>query len=172
MEENRSKMYAYIISKLSRESMIEFKHHTDYDLVKGSLSPLGLWIVLREVHSLNTSSTNTLINKREAFQQYAATKQGSYETLHDYKERFQFSYDNYVEQGNDAKDDADVALDFMYGLEGSKYGGFVAEIINDVQKGSITQPADLNAVFIMANTRVVASRGRGHNHGATFATIG
>ena len=47
MEENRPKMYAYILSKLSRESMDEYKHHTDYDLIRGSLSPLGLWIVLR-----------------------------------------------------------------------------------------------------------------------------
>ena len=29
MEEDRSKFYAYIISKLSRESMDEFKHHPD-----------------------------------------------------------------------------------------------------------------------------------------------
>ena len=171
MEDNRSKLYAYIISKLSRESLDEYKHHADYDLVKGSLSPLGLWIVLREVHSLNTSSTNTLINKREAFQQYASTKQGSYESLYDYKERFEFAYDNYVEQGNEAKESADIALDFMYGLEGTKYGIFVAEIINDIQKGSISQPTDLNEVFIMANTRVVVSRGTGHNHGATFSTI-
>lgn len=53
MEDNRSKMYAYILSKLSRESLDEFKHHHDYHLVRGSHSPLGVCIILREVHSLN-----------------------------------------------------------------------------------------------------------------------
>ena len=52
-----------------------------------------------------------------------------------------------------------------------KYGAFVAEIINDVSKGSINQPGDINEIFILDNTRVVVSRGGKHNHGATFATI-
>ena len=33
MADDRSKLYAYILSKLSRESMDEFKHHENYDLV-------------------------------------------------------------------------------------------------------------------------------------------
>ena len=33
MADDRSKLYAYILSKLSRESMDEYKHHDDYDLV-------------------------------------------------------------------------------------------------------------------------------------------
>ena len=85
MADNRSKLYVYIISKLSRALMDEYKHHHEYALVSDDLSPLGLWIILKEIHILNTSSTNTLINKREAFQQYAATKQGGFKTLYDYK---------------------------------------------------------------------------------------
>lgn len=69
MEDNTYKMYFYILNKLSRESWDKFKHHDDYDLVRGSHSPLGLLIILRKVHSLNKSSTNTIINKREEFQQ-------------------------------------------------------------------------------------------------------
>ena len=49
--------------------MDKYNHNEDYDLVKNSLSPLGLWIILRGIHSLNTLSTNTLINKREAFRE-------------------------------------------------------------------------------------------------------
>ena len=47
----------------------------------------------------------------------------------------------------------------------------MAEIINDVSKGSIKQPKDINEVFVLANTRLVVSRGGKHNHGSTFATI-
>ena len=76
-----------------------------------------------------------------------------------------------MEQGNEGKENADIVLDFIYGLEADKYGIFVAEIINDIQKKSISQPQSINEVFIMVNTRVVVSRGQGHNHGATFSTI-
>lgn len=171
MEEDRSKLYAYIISKLNRESMDKFKHHPHYNLVQESLSPLGLLIFLKEIHSLNTPSTNTLINKREAFQQYAATEQGAFETLYYYKEKFEFVYENYIEQGNEKKENEDIALDFLYRLDDNKYGIFVAEIINNIQKGSIAHPENINEIFIMANTRVVVSRGQMHKHSATFSTI-
>ena len=59
MEDDRSKLYAYILSKLSRESMDEYKHHTDYDLVRESLTPLGLWIILKEIHSLSPRTQRT-----------------------------------------------------------------------------------------------------------------
>ena len=73
--------------------------------------------------------------------------------------------------GNTEKDDADIALDFLYGLCADKYSAFTAKILNDVSKGAIKHPKDINAVFILANTRVVVSRGSKHNHGATFSTI-
>lgn len=83
MEDNRSNIYAYMISKLIRESMDEYKHHVKYDLFREIMCPLGLWIILTEIHSLNTSSTNSLINKRYAFQQYASIKKGTHKKLYD-----------------------------------------------------------------------------------------
>lgn len=171
MADNRRKLYAYIIRKLSRESMDEYTHHPEYPLISDKLSPLGLWIILKEIHSLNNTLTDTLVNKREAFQQYAATKQGGFETLYNYKEKFEFAYDKYVEMGNEKKDNADIALSFLYGLDSNKYGSFVAEIINDISEESIQQQENINEIFILANTRAVVSRGCKHNHGATFLTI-
>ena len=37
MADDHSKLYSYILSTLSRESMEEFKHHENYDLVSGAL---------------------------------------------------------------------------------------------------------------------------------------
>ena len=74
MKENRAKMYAYIILKLSKESLDEFKHHEDFELIKRNLSALGLWVMLREIHAVNNSTTNLLILKKEAFEKNAACK--------------------------------------------------------------------------------------------------
>ena len=66
MKADRSKMYAYIVSKLSKESMDELKHHEEYEMIQDAMSLKGIWIVLREINSSNTSSTNVLILKKEA----------------------------------------------------------------------------------------------------------
>ena len=90
--------------------------------------------------------------------------------LEDFCERFAFAYDNYLDQGNKVKDKKDLALDFLYALEGTHYGTFVAEVLNHISKGAIMQPESLHKVFLMVNTRVVVTKS-GHNNNATFVTI-
>ena len=74
MEQDRSKMYSYIISKLSKESLDEYKHHQDYDLVSTHLSVKGLWVIFGGIHALNTSSSNQVVLKKEAFNAYVGCK--------------------------------------------------------------------------------------------------
>ena len=64
MEQDRTRMYSYILSKLSKESLDEYKHHEDYELVSTNLSVKGLWIILGEIHALNTSSSNQVVLKK------------------------------------------------------------------------------------------------------------
>jgi len=52
-------------------------------------------------------------------------------------------------------DDCDIAMDFLQGLSMSKYGEFIAEILNDTSKDPSKKPKDLNHVYTLANTRVV-----------------
>ena len=98
MLQDQPKMYAYILSKMSKESMDELKNHADYETAHVEQSPKVLWILLREIHATNTSTTNSLILKKEAFNQYTSCKQGQYETIADFKERFGYLYQNYLEQ--------------------------------------------------------------------------
>jgi hypothetical protein len=46
-------------------------------------------------------------------------------------------------------------MDFLYGLDNSMYAEFKADIVNNIQKRILTQPKDLNAMYIMASRRVV-----------------
>ena len=72
MLQDQPKMYAYILSKMSKESMDELKNHADYETAHSEQSPKALWILLREIHATNTSTTNSLILKKEAFNQYTS----------------------------------------------------------------------------------------------------
>jgi hypothetical protein len=63
-------------------------------------------------------------------------------------------------------------MDFMYGLDNSRYADFKAELVNDLQKGTLTnQIDDLNKIYILASRRVVVKTGKEIPGGATFATV-
>eukprot|EP00557_Chaetoceros_sp_GSL56_P005694 CAMPEP_0176500028 /NCGR_PEP_ID=MMETSP0200_2-20121128/13286_1 /TAXON_ID=947934 /ORGANISM="Chaetoceros sp., Strain GSL56" /LENGTH=1532 /DNA_ID=CAMNT_0017898575 /DNA_START=170 /DNA_END=4768 /DNA_ORIENTATION=+ len=172
MENSRDNMFAYMESKLSKESLDEVKRHKDYETVKGDVDPLGLWMIIKELHMVTTSSRVEAVVKRKAWEEYAMCKQGVFESLMDYKARFDVKYESYVAQGNPEKDEADRAMDFLEGLDKSKYGEFVVEVINDVAKGSMKPPQSVNEVFVLANTRlIVRNKSNNYNVGASYTTI-
>jgi hypothetical protein len=74
--------------------------------------------------------------------------------------------------GNTEPPKEDVAMDFMYGLDNGRYAEFKAEIVNDLQKGTLTtQIDDLNKMYILASRRVVVKTGDKITGGASFATV-
>ena len=87
----------------------------------------------------------------------------------DYNRRFDAKLDALVASGNPAASDTDVAMDFMYGLDNSRYTEFKAEVVNDMQKGSSVSLDDLNKLYVVASRRVVVKSGK-DGGGATFAT--
>ena len=90
----------------------------------------------------------------------------------DYKRKFDARLDALTVSGNIAPTKEDVAMDFMYGLDNARYADFKAEIVNDLQKGTITnQVNDLNKMYILASRRVVVKTGKEIPGGATFATV-
>ena len=46
-------------------------------------------------------------------------------------------YKSYIDQGNQAKNDVDQAMDFLESLDKSRYVEFVVKILNDISKGAI-----------------------------------
>jgi hypothetical protein len=88
----------------------------------------------------------------------------------DYKRRFDAKLDALIASGNPAASDADVAMDFMYRLDNSRYAEFKAEVVNDMQKGSSVSLDDLNKMYVVASRRVVVKSGK-DGGGATFATV-
>ena len=53
------------------------------------------------------------------------------------------------------KDEEDQAMDFLEGLDKSRYGEFIVETLNDVQNGVITQPKSVNELYTLATQRLV-----------------
>jgi hypothetical protein len=171
MKSNRESMYAYITSKLSKESLDEVKRHKNYDSFSETNDPLELWLAIKELHSVATTSKVEGVVKRKAWEEYAMCKQGAFEDIRDYKVKFDNKYESYVAHGNPEKSEEDRAMDFLEGLDKSRYGEFVVEIINDIAKGAMKPPKTVNEVFNLANSRLVVKKSGGMNIGASYTTI-
>jgi len=154
MRIDRTSMYAYLNSKLSKESLDEVQGHTDWASIEASRDPLQLWIVIKKCHQILTTSKVTVVIKKAAREEYAACKQGQFENIVDFKKRFDARLDALVASGNAPPTDADVAMDFMYGLDNSRYAEFKAEIMNDMQKGTTLNLDDLNKMYVLASRHV------------------
>jgi len=160
MKNNKANLYAFILSKLTNESMDEVKRHEGFDDFNSTKDPLELWLAAKQIHRIDTKSMVQEFRKKSARDKYHRIRQGQYESLVKYKARFDVAYETYVELTNLELDDADVAMDFLYSFDPSRYGAFVSDIVNDVSVGAINRPENLNTVYAWANSRVETSQRR------------
>ncbi len=67
--------------------------------------------------------------------------------------------------------DVNTAMDFFHGLDSARYAGFKTEILNGLTAKSITQPANLDAMYLLANQWVKpVTRGNTMGFASTFHT--
>jgi hypothetical protein len=85
MRIDRTSMFAYLISKLSKESYDEVQGHKDWATIESSRDPLQLWLAIKLTHQILTTSKVAGIIKKTAREEYSACKQGSFEHILDYK---------------------------------------------------------------------------------------
>jgi hypothetical protein len=150
MLHDRMRLYTYILSKLSKESMNEFTRHAGYDDIEVERFPLRLWMVLKEARQTVATSKVAEVVKKSAHGEYMSCKQRSYESIMDYKRRFDTQLDAYKVSTNPVINDEDVAIDFLYGLGNKRYGEVKLEIMNDIPKEVMTQHKNMNAMCCQA----------------------
>jgi len=59
-------MFAYIVSKLSKESYNEVQGHKDWSKLELSRDPLELWKIIKTTHQILTTSKVAAIIKKTA----------------------------------------------------------------------------------------------------------
>jgi hypothetical protein len=150
MRKDRTKLYALIMQYLSPESLDELKHQPDYETVKYQCDVQTLWQMIEEMHKVHSISKVAAVMRKAARNEYMNCKQGAYETIVTYRERFDNVLRAYVDQENPDIEPVDVAMDFFYGLDNGRYATFKATIINGITAGSIAQPENLNEMYLLA----------------------
>ena len=172
MRDDRAPFYACIIEHLSRESLDEVKKDSEYDQFDHDKDPLALWLAIKRTHKIGSDSGVNIIKKSDARQKYANAKQGSYEGITAYKERFDYLVDAYVTAGNKELDAEDIATDYLRSLDDSRYKELKYNIENDELMGYNQIPKTLSAMHALACNFKVMKKQSVTNHGTAFATSG
>ena len=172
MESDRTAFYAFMIDHLSRESLDEVKKDDKYDVFFKARDPLGLWLAIKRTHKIGSDSGVSVIKKSDARLKYANAKQGSYESITAYKERFDYLVDAYVTAGNAELADEDLATDYLRSLDDSRYRELKINIENDELMGYNKIPKTLSAMHALACNFKVMKKSSVTNHGTSFATTG
>jgi hypothetical protein len=110
-----------------------------------------LWQTIQETHKVFTISRIAAVIKKTARKEYQLMHQGPYKSIITYKERFDIALRAYEEQDNAELAQPDVAMDFFDGLDNGRYANFKKSILNGMTAGSVTQPATLNEMYLLAN---------------------
>ena len=171
MHADRPKLYALLMQYLSEESLDEVKRSDKYEDIKKATEPRDLWNLIEETHKVNTISKVEAVTKLAARTTYQGMRQGPYETIIQYKERFDNAKKSYEEQGNPPMEDVDIAMDFFRGLDNNRYGNFKTQIMNDLTAKVLVQPQNLNEMYLLANQWVqVKTTTNAMGFGTTFTT--
>jgi hypothetical protein len=67
-------MFAYLISKLSKESYDEVQGHKDWISIEASRDPLELWLAIKTNHQILTTSKVAGIIKKTTREEFSACK--------------------------------------------------------------------------------------------------
>jgi len=151
MEDDCSKLFTLIIMYLSEGSLDAVKQETNWDKIEDDTDPEGLWQLVKKKHKVHTASEVKEVRKLTAGANYQMIRQGGYELIIVFKERFNFALKAYEDQGNKKLDDPDIAMGFFRGLDNVRYATFKIDYINGLTSKAIDPPKDLNKIYLLAN---------------------
>jgi hypothetical protein len=145
-DKNAPKLYGLILQFLSDESLEAVKKDEGWETIEADADPEGLWKVIVQKHKVHSASEVGQIVKLSTRQLYCSMRQGSFESIISYKERFNSALAAYKDQGNPNMQDEDIALDFFSGLDNARYADIKADFLNGLTGGAIEAPECFNCV--------------------------
>ena len=113
--ENRPKLYGLIRQHMSLESKDEVAKEQDYEQWHADTDPEKLWQAIERMHKVDSMSNVDEVKAMAARKAYQNIKQGSFESLAQYSERFQETYRAFQDSTSTdvSVEEADQAMDFF-----------------------------------------------------------
>jgi hypothetical protein len=171
--EMRPKLYGLIRQHMSLESKDEVAKEQDYELWHANTDPEKLWQAIERTHKVDSSSNVDEVKSMAARKAYQNIKQGTFETLAAYSERFRETYRAYEDTSTNGEsvDEEVQVMDFFYGLDDGKYGLFKTNMINGWTTGAFKPPTTINEIYRVAGNWVKPTSRSEGGTSATYVTI-
>ena len=169
LDSNAPKAYALMWKWISLDSQEAVLRHEDFDEDTDRNDPIALYASIKATHTAGGGDMDGDDQKAEARQAYHALRQGPMESIAQFKSKFSFGLEVREAAGNEELPPADVAMDFLHGLDNARYAKFKAELKNDRAKG-VDTPRTLSDMFHRASTYTVVSSSWRPTGGAAFAS--
>jgi hypothetical protein len=169
MEEDRPKLYGLIMKHMSVESRDEVVQEPYYDTWHAEKDAEKLWQAIIRMHKVDCVSSIT------AVKELAAIKQGPFESLAQYSERFRDTYRGYKATGTALRpidiEESDQALDFFHGLDPARYRAFKTSMLNGWATKAFAPPQTVNKIYRIAGTWVRPAPKPDGGTAASYVTI-
>ena len=109
--------------------------------------------------------------KLEARTQLAACRQGAYESIVAFRQRYNNALKLYHDQKNPRMSDEDIAMDFFSKLDNGRYAEFKTTYLNYLQMKGCNPPKDHNEMYTLASMHLKPKKALGSRIGSTFGTM-
>ncbi len=171
MEEDKLPLFTFILDNLSPESEDAVKQQDGWQVAFEARDPLALWKLVEATHIYGTTSIQKEMVKTTARKNYQGVKQGPFESIVEYKERFDTLLKAYSGSGNVVPAGPELAMDFFTGLD-NRYEDFKTQFTNNVTAKIQTAPATLRDMYALASAHLTRGRNQGtaQSFGTAFAT--
>jgi hypothetical protein len=175
MEEDRPKLYGLMMKHMSVESKDEVTQEPDYDVWHAEKDPEKLWQAIVKTHKVDCVSNVTAVKELTSRKAYQNIKQGPFESLAQYSERFRDTYRAYKATGTPSRPvdvpENEQALDFFHGLDQRRYATFKTSMLNGWATKAFDLPQTVNDIYRLAGTWVRPSSKSDGGTAATYVTI-
>jgi hypothetical protein len=176
MSRDKPKLYGLIRQHMSVDSRDEVSQQPNYAVWHVEKDPEQLWQVIVRTHKVDCVSNVTEVMTLAARKAYQNIKQGAFEGLSLYSERFHETYRAY--KATDSTSNPVVvkeeiqAMDFFHGLDNGRYGAFKTSMLNGWATKAVKPPKMANEIYRLAGSWVKQpTRTDGGGYAATYMTI-
>ena len=173
MNRKKPQIFGVIWGHISQESEDKVKTDPDYEVAHREQNPLLLLNIIIRVHTNEgLNATGAIVNARKF---YSSVRQYDYESVADFKKRFDLSLQVNESVGNERPVEAILAAEFIDKLDRSRFGEMQIKLHNEsltAGEDEAVYPVTLNAAFLLASNYKLSPRtftSRGQSSHAVFA---
>lgn len=169
LKNKETQLYNYVWSVMSKDSQDAVKMEAEYPDFNKTKNPEALWKAIEATHLLKDKSTDENVRINSARKEYVTIAKGQYESLPDYKTRFDAVLKTHETLCGKKEVEAQVALAFVEGLNSSAYETVQLYVTNRLTAGEVV-PSTLEAMYSLVKgwKLSVSSEKMTRNYSAAF----